>query len=296
MEHEAVVLLGLVDPAAGAQEAPAELQIETIELRDNLYVLLWPRHKTATVFVAEEGLLLIDNHYLREAPEIDRALKAISDLPVRYLVNTHWHLDHVASNGWWAEEATIIAHRKARLRMSGSDLLGGRKLKTPLEEYALPKVTFEDRLTLHFGGQEIQLIHFPNAHTDSDCVVWFPGLEVCVTGDIFYPETFPFVDLDGGGDPRGMREAVRQLGELLPETTTLVPGHGTVSTLPVLEEFGEMLEKTIELVAIDFERGKTTHDMDVGGTLIDYESRWGGEENRILPGYLKMLDKYLHPK
>lgn len=257
------------------------LQTETRELAEDLYAVRWPKGKLVTFFVGEESVLLIDNHLKQENYNIVNAIRAVTDKPVEYLINTHFHADHTDSNGEWGKEATIIAHENCKLRMEGTDKLTGRMSKPPLEGDALPDVTFEDSMELEFGGETILLKHLYGGHTDGDIIVWFPKRKVCVTGDIFYSHDYPFIDTQAGGDPFQLLTVTEELAELLPKKdVTLVPGHGAPIDIEALSEFRSMLDGTMLKVQEAIDAGFNVNGIMNEGYLDEYKARWDETGNR----------------
>ena len=218
-----------------------------------------------------DGVLLIDSQYAGQVPGIEAAFGELSEAPLRFLVNTHWHGDHTGGNAAFGGRAAIVAHANVRRRLSmDQELARGSFPKRP--DAALPAVTFEERLTLHFNGEEIQLLHFPAGHTDGDLVVWFAGSRVLHAGDLFFEGRFPFVDLDSGGSLRGTARAVASLLEWLPAEAKVIPGHGELTTRAGLEEYARMLGDCIALVERALAAGKSLEDMRAEELFAPYET------------------------
>jgi cyclase len=176
------------------------------------------------------GALIIDD----QMPPMGAKLKAaVAKLggPVRVVVNTHWHGDHSGNNEMLAGEgAVIVAHQNVRARMSTEQFVRAMDSKVPPSpEAALPVVTFTEDVILHWGGKELHVFHVAPAHTDSDSVIHFVDANVIHTGDTFFNEMYPFVDLSTGGSVDGMVAAVDQILKLADDTTKIMPGHGPLS-------------------------------------------------------------------
>ncbi len=261
-------------PEAEPKKVVQILQTETREIAKNLYTIRWPKGKTVTFFVGEDAVLLIDTHVKQEIYNIEGAIAKVTDKPVTHLINTHWHGDHTGSNEHWGKTATIIAHENAKLRMEASDKIEGRVAKVPMTGDALPDVTFKDKMELDFGGQKIQLIHMYGGHTDGDIIVWFPELKTCVTGDVFYSSSYPFVDTRAGGHPFQLLDIAEQLQEMMPEGTTLIPGHGVPVDVEVLTEYRDMLEGTMFKVQEGLDKGLNVTGIIKEGLLDEYAERW----------------------
>jgi len=245
------------------------------------------------VSAGPDGLLLVDSQFAELAERHLEALRELSPGAPVYLVNTHWHGDHVGGNAVLGAEAAIVAHANVRRRMAGDPALGDR-VATGTPPGALPAVTFEEGLSLHFNGEEVRVIHVPASHTDGDSVVWFTGSKVLHTGDLFFQQGYPFIDVEAGGDVRGMLASVRRVLDLVPADTRIVPGHGRVVGVEDLAEYGAMLEEVVERVEEARAAGRSAEEMAAAGLLEDLDERWGGafvDAERMLAQVVACLDR-----
>jgi len=225
------------------------------------------------VSAGEDGLLVVDDQLANAEAEVVRAIASLSDQPVRYLLNTHWHGDHVGNNAAVAQGAPIIAHANVRRRMAGDPGIEGKKDEgTP--RAALPSITFDDGLTLHVNGEEVVVLHFAKAHTDGDSVVLFTGSNVLHMGDLFFSGRFPYIDLDSGGTVQGYIDAQAAIMESLPDDVKIIPGHGPLSTLEDLQKTHAMIVDSADLVRTALAAGKTAEDMQREGLLGAYADAW----------------------
>jgi cyclase len=195
------------------------------------------------VSAGKDGVVVVDDQYAPLAPKIQAALKGITDKPIRFVINTHWHGDHVGGNAYFQQQAPVIAQDNVRKRLEQGSTVPGRQVP-PAEKDALPVITFDDRVTLHLNGEEIRVIHLPNGHTDGDSVVFFSKSKVVHMGDDFVTYGFPFIDLDSGGSVEGMISAVEKVIATVPPDTRVIPGHGPVSTVADMKAFVAMLKET----------------------------------------------------
>jgi len=194
---------------------------------------------------------------------------------VKFVLNTHWHLDHTGGNAYFGETAPIIAHENVRKRLeSGGNITFIKMEVPPAPKGALPVVTFEDKLKVHINGEDIRAIHFPHGHTDGDIVVFFPQSNVVHMGDDFFAGTFPFVDLDSGGSVQGLIADLAQIIPMLPPDVKVIPGHGPLSTLDDLKKFEDMLRGSTAAVAAAMKQGKTLDQMKQEKVLASYAD-WG---------------------
>jgi cyclase len=205
------------------------------------------------------------------APKIKAALKEITDKPVKFVLNTHFHGDHAGGNAEFGRESTIIAHENVRKRLEQGGTVAGNEVK-PAAKEALPVITFNDRATVHVNGEDIKAIHFPNGHTDGDSVIFFPKANVVHMGDDFVTYGFPFVDTGSGGSVSGMIAGLEKVLAMTPPDVKVIPGHGPLSTAADVRKFIDMMKETRAMVAEAVKQGKTPDQMKKDHLLEKYES------------------------
>jgi glyoxylase-like metal-dependent hydrolase (beta-lactamase superfamily II) len=224
--------------------------IHAQELRSDVTVL---SGAGANIVVLDDpgGKVLVDSGFAISRPEVERALSRISPRNVRYLLNTHFHFDHTDGNGWLQEEgATIIAHTQTCLRLSVAQSLPAfRSVRPAAPVNALPTITFDQQMRVQLKTGSILLKRYTPAHTDSDIAVHFEDLDILHTGDTWFNDIYPFIDLDGGGSIDGLLVATRENLELAGPRTLVVPGHGNIGSRDDLLDFYEMLLATRSEVA-----------------------------------------------
>jgi len=202
--------LALCLSVAAQQRDFSKVEIKVQKVAGSVYMLTGAGGNIG-VSVGDDGIVVVDDQYAPLAPKIEAALKGITDKPVRFVINTHWHSDHVGGNAYFQKQGPVIAHENVRKRMeSGGVLMGGQMKVEPAAKDALPIITFNDRATVFLNGEEIRAIYFPNGHTDGDCVIFFTKSNVVHMGDDFVTYGFPFIDLDSGGSSKGMIAAVEK--------------------------------------------------------------------------------------
>ena len=227
------------------------------------------------VSVGDDGIVMVDDEFAPLVPKIKAALATISKRPLRFIINTHWHFDHVGGNALMAETAAILAHENVRKRM----LVGAKMLDLnvePAEPRALPILTFQQGISLWLNGEPVRALHAQPGHTDGDTVVFFTKSNVVHMGDDFVTYGFPFVDLDSGGSVRGMIAAIDELLPQIPADAKIIPGHGPVSTVADLKKFRGTLDEIVALVSRGLKSGKTVEQMQKENLLAPY-SAWNGE-------------------
>jgi cyclase len=272
-------------PAFAQQPDWDKVQIKTQKLTDNTY-LLQGAGGNITAFVGQDEIVLVDCEFLQLGPKIQAALKTISDKPVKYLFNTHWHADHSGADAYFAGTAVIIAQENVRKRMEADPRLS----KTPL---ALPGVTFSHELTLHTPDGDLQAIYFPEGHTNGDSAVFLPGAKVVATGDDFSkwdPPHFPSIDRDGDGSGgvQGEIAAAEYVLAHTPGDVKIVPGHGDLATKTDLAQYLAILKDTSAVVRQAMRQGKSLDQMKKEKIL----AKWQSLEVPDNPGAMKS-DVYL---
>jgi len=269
------VFLILVVLAAGAQQPDfSKVEIKVAKVAGTVYMLQGYGGNIG-VSVGPDGVLIVDDQYAPLADKIKAALKGITDKPVKFVLNTHWHFDHTGGNAYFGETAPIIAHENVRKRLeSGGNIKAFNMTIAPAPKSALPVVTFDDKVVVHINGEDIRAIHFPKGHTDGDIVIFFPQSNVVHMGDDFFSGMFPFVDLDSGGSVQGLIADLAQIIPMLPPDVKVIPGHGPLSTLDDLKKFEDMLRGTTAAVAAAMKQGKTLDQMKQEKVLANYAD-WG---------------------
>jgi cyclase len=252
----------------------SKVQIKATKISGNVYMLEGAGGNIG-VSVGDDGILIVDDQFAPLADKIRAALKGLGDKKLRFILNTHWHGDHTGGNVAFGPEAPIIAHDNVRKRLAteqNSELFKSTTPPSPKE--ALPVITFDQSLSVHFNGEEIRAIHFPHGHTDGDSVIFFTTSNVVHLGDDFFAGRFPFVDLDSGGTVEGL---IRNIGEIIgkvPAGAKLIPGHGPISTLDDLKSYHRMLQQTTDIVRQKIAAGKTLEQIKSEG-LPDEWKPWG---------------------
>jgi glyoxylase-like metal-dependent hydrolase (beta-lactamase superfamily II) len=220
--------------------------------------------------IRHRHLVIVDAGYAGGAPKLEAALKTISDKPVKYLLNTHYHDDHSEGNVYFGKTAIIIAHENARKKKAGS------RTFAPSPAVSLPVITFTDQLTLHINGAEIHAIHFANGHTDGDTIYVFPQSKVVQTGDGFVnweQPGFPAIDMDGDGSGgvQGQIDVAQYIIDHTPSDVKIIPGHGNVaSKADVVKELA-VLKSTIAVVQAGIDQGKTLDQLKQEKVLAQFE-------------------------
>ena len=230
--------------------------------------------------VGEDGILLVDDQFEPLAPKIRAAVQGIASGgggsgggKIKFVINTHWHGDHTGGNSVFGLEAPIIAQTNVRRRLSTEQSVRGEKVP-PSPKQALPVITFDQAVSVHWNGEEIKVIHFPHGHTDGDSVVFFTGSKVVHMGDDFFAGQFPFVDLGTGGSVQGLIDDVAKALTLVPADAKVIPGHGPLSTRADLERFHAMLVASTDVVRRRMKAGESLEKIQAEGLPAEL-APWG---------------------
>ena len=261
--------------AAFAQQQDfSKVEIKATQVSGSVWMLQGSGGNIA-VSAGEDGLVMVDAQFAPLVPKIKAALAKISQKPLRFLLNTHWHFDHVGGNAGVASGAPILAHENVRRRMLAGAQIFDVKIE-PADPRALPALTYQREITVWLNGEPVRALHVPPGHTDGDTVVFFTRSNVVHMGDDFVTYGFPFVDLESGGSVRGMIAAIDELLPQIPTDAKIIPGHGPVSTVADLKKFRNRLDEIVALVARGLKSGKTVEQMQKEKLLAPYADWEGG--------------------
>lgn len=248
-------------PAQPFQPDFSKVEIKTQKLADDFYVLEG-QGGAISVLTGPEGVLLVDSQFAPLTDKIVAAIRQISDRPIRYLVNTHVHGDHVGGNANFARlGATVYARDQLRERLihpaPGQNGAPGK----PAEAEALPVVTYDDPITLHLTGDDVRLIPIRTAHTDGDTLVAFPKHDALAVGDYYRAVGYPVVDLVNGGTLPGLLEALRVTIDRAGPNTKIIPGHGGIVDRAAVVAQRDLILAARDKVAALIDQGKTLDEV-----------------------------------
>lgn len=274
----------LLAGTAVAQHRPdfSTVQIKTTDLGHHVY-MLEGAGGNVTVAVGADGIIMVDSEFAPLHDKIKAAIDAISRQPIRYLVNTHFHGDHVGGDRLFHKDgATLVAHENVRTRLLAGTTNGLTGAKTPpLPADAVPSKTYKESLTLRIKGVTAQIGHPHNAHTDGDSYVWFKDANVLATGDIVSRgDRFPNIDFANGGNIKGMIAWVDRYIKMTNDRTKIVPGHGPLTTRAELIAYRQMLAAARDRVAALIKQGKSEQDAIAAHPLADIGARLGTNEQQ----------------
>lgn len=273
----AIVMLGLAVLAAPAAAQEWEkYEFATQALAEGL---AWLRGPGGNVVACHgpDGVLLVDADYEQMTDKLQAAVAALGAGPVKFVVNTHWHFDHVGGDAALARAgAAIIAHPNLRTRMEkGQTIAVIDEQIAPAPAVALPRLTFTDSLTLHLNGETIEIWHPRRAHTDGDAVLRFRRADVIHAGDLWFHGGYPFVDVSSGGDIDGLIAAIDVIIAAAGDSTRIVPGHGAAGTKVDLAAHRAMLQEFRDIVAREIAAGRDLATIIAEKPTARLDAVWG---------------------
>jgi cyclase len=221
--------------------------------------------------VGADGALLVDASLAPLAKKLEAELRKLSNKPLRFIVNTHFHGDHTSGNAAFGTRATVIAHANTRARL----IKQGFMPEMPAPPHALPMLTIDGPMTLHLNGEEVRLSVPGPAHTDSDVIVHFKNANVVHLGDLFFNGMYPFIDLNHGGDVKGYVATLEKTLAELPADARIVPGHGPLASRADLEAYLAMIKESIALVESGIAQNRSAASLKHAKVLAKYDETWG---------------------
>jgi cyclase len=257
---------------ANAQRDFSDVEIKPTKLTETVYMFTGSGGNIG-VSIGPDGVLIIDDQFAPLAEKIQTALNTIGGKKPSFILNTHWHGDHTGGNKEFGKEGTIIAHTNVRKRLAEGRPNENRPTP-PAPKEALPVITFDASLSIHFNGEEIQAHHIPHGHTDGDAVITFTKSNVVHMGDLFFNGGFPFVDINSGGTIMGYLAGVEKMINQISPNAQIIPGHGNLATLDDLKKFHKTLTETIAIIHKQIDAGKSLETIQQAKPLEKW-AEWG---------------------
>lgn len=257
----------MLQPTAQAQATMADVEVKAQQLSDKVYMVTGAGGNIG-LFVGDDGVVMVDAQYAAISDKILVALRDITQQPLKLLVNTHHHRDHVDGNAnFVAAGAVVVAHEKVVPRVMNDE---------NFDPAGAPTITFSDKLSLRVASDVLQLQHYPTAHTDNDAVVWFADENVIHAGDLFFKDRFPFIDLNSGGTVQGYIDAIEHTMAMLADDTQIIPGHGSLANKADWQRLVSMIVMTREEVRLMMLDGLSVEQMVERGLAEQWQDwSWG---------------------
>lgn len=224
----------------------------------------------------QDGMLIIDDKLTSMTDLLKGALDKIGGAEtLKFVLNTHWHFDHSGGNAELGKTATIVAHSNVRKRLSTDQRIDFFEMRLPASPAsALPVITFDDSLSIHFNDEEVRMVHMSESHTDTDSIIYFTNSNVLHTGDLFFNGIFPFVDIQNGGNVVNLAKNIEKILATFPADMTIVPGHGPLAKVTDLKTYHRMLVETTANVENQIKASKTLDQIKANGVSKEWAG-WG---------------------
>jgi len=270
-----VVSVGFIGQAQ-AQDEPSL----TVQKLSETVSVLFGQGGNIGVSAGPDGVFIIDDQYGGYGEMISAAVAGISELPIDYVLNTHWHFDHAGSNEYFGHNGSvIIGHDNVRKMLASGAFVSVVDAEIPpASAEALPVITFDESLSLHLNGEEVHMLHVTPAHTDGDGIVWFKDSNIIHMGDTFLNGIYPLIDVDAGGSIDGMIMTADTVMAFVNDETQIIPGHGPISTKADLKAYRDMCITLRDRIAEMKGRGLSLEEVlaaDVTEGLDDRWNNWG---------------------
>jgi len=263
-------------PYAKINSATARAPIAVKELRGGVHVLFGSGGNIGAL-VGEDGIFMVDAGIAISRPKIEYALKELSDRPLRYMVNTHWHWDHADGNGWVHEDGATLVSSAQTARHLGETIRVEEWGHTfgPVPQGARPTLIVTADKTIPFDAESVRIRPYMDSHTDGDLSVYFTHADVLFTGDTWWNGLYPFIDYTEGGGIDGMIAAADENIRLVTAHTIIVPGHGPEGTRADLIEYRDMLVAIRGEVASLKKKGLSLEQVIAAKPTRGFDARWG---------------------
>lgn len=274
----------------------SKVEIKTTDLGDNVY-MLEGQGGNITVAVAGDGVIMVDGQFAPLHDKIKAAIATVSPLPIRYLINTHFHGDHTGGNALFAKDgATVVADPNVKNRLAAGTTNGLTGAKTPpVAPGALPSKTYSNVFKIRLKSRVADLRHIANAHTDGDTYVWFKTANVLSTGDTFTNQRYPNIDFANGGNIKGMIAATDIYLKLVNAKSRIVPGHGPIADKAALTDYRTMLVTARDRMAKLVKDGKSEDEVVAAKPFADLDTKWAmsdlASKNFIRVVYHSLADR-----
>ncbi len=283
---KSVVLGLLVWPALVAAQDFDNIQIRTIPVTESIYMLQGSGGNIG-VSIGDDGTIIVDNQFALLTDKIVAAIAELTDNPVSFVVNSHFHYDHTDGNeNFGRAGALIVAQDNSRRRMATDQVLSGSNRPQPAyDEVGLPKITFMESMRFYYNDNTVDVIHTGRGHTDGDAQVYFRDSNVIHTGDMFVRYGLPYIDYGNGGSLDGMIDALWSIAGLIDDDTIIIPGHGQLSTRTDLLEFRMMLVTIRGRIKDQITDGRSADQAVASNPARGYAEPGGGTADWVRTAY-----------
>jgi cyclase len=267
------------------------VQIRSVKLTESVYMLQGSGGGNIGVCIGRDGTFIIDDHYAPLTEKIKAAIAKLTDKPVQFIINTHWHGDHSGGNeNFGGEGAIIVSQENSRKRMEADQFFGlPPHTQAAYSPAGLPKITFTQSMTFHYNGETIQIFHIADAHTDGDAIIYFKQSDILHMGDVFVRYGFPFIDEPNGGNINGMIETIDSVIAKINDKTRIIPGHGQLSSKQDLVNYNNMLRTIRDRIKKLMDEGKNMEQIIAADPLNGFVQQGPNANNIIRIVYNSIL-------
>jgi len=268
----AAILVATLVYAQGGQDF-SKVEIKANKVTDKFYTLDG-QGGTIGVLTGPDGVFMVDTQFAPLSDKIAAAIKQITPQPIKFIVNTHVHGDHTGGDENFGKMgATIISREELRFRLAHPAPQANGQPGVPTAAVGLPKQTYRDRLTMFVNGEEVQLIAVPRAHTDGDTMVYFPGLDIIMTGDFYRSIQYPNVDRNNGGSLQGLIEGLGMVIGRAGPNTKIIPGHGPTVDRSAVVAHRDLVLAVRDRVAPLVAQGKSEDEVVAAKVTADLDAK-----------------------
>lgn len=270
-----LTLLTLTTAAAHAQ-TPQAREVRTVPVVSGVYMLMGNGGNIG-LSIGPDATFIVDDQYAPMVPNIIAAVQKLTDKPVRFVVNTHWHGDHMGGNEAFGKAGSlVVAHDNVRRRLTSEQVVEFFNTKVPPSpKDALPVVTFSDTVTFHINNDELVAFHVAAAHTDGDVIVYWKRANVIHMGDTFFASGYPFIDLGTGGTINGIIAAADHAMAIANDNTKIIPGHGELATTAQLREYRHAMSTIRDRIRTQIAANKTLPQVIAAKPTADFDEKYG---------------------
>lgn len=272
----AAVLALAAAPTLVAQQDFSKVNVTVVPVAKGIYMLQGAGGNIG-LSVGQTDAFVIDDQYAPLTTKIKAAIATVTPMPVRFVMNTHWHGDHSGGNeNMAAGGAIIVAHENVRRRMGAEQFMEAFNQRVPASPTsALPIVTFTDGISFFVNGDSVRAMHVKNAHTDGDAIIVFQGANVIHMGDTYFNGVYPFIDVSTGGSLDGIIAAADVVLAMADASTKIIPGHGSLGDKASLRTYRDVMADVRGRVAKLIAKKRTLAQIIAAAPLTDYDSTWG---------------------
>ncbi len=277
-----------------SQEDISKVRIEAEKLSETTYMLTGSMAGNIGLSIGKDSVLMVDTQIAPLMPKIKKAIAKITNMPIKMVINTHWHFDHIGGNENLGKKGVlIIAHENVLKRASAESVIEFLNMRFPASPLkALPVITLSQNMSIFINGEEVTVIHMPSAHTDSDSIVYFKKSNVIHAGDIFFNKIYPFIDTSSGGTVDGVIAAVDNMLKMASNKTKIIPGHGPLAAKEDLKAYRDMLAVVSNRIKGQLKQGKSLEQVLASKPSADYDQQWG-KGFLTPPKFVEMIYKNL---